>query len=79
MLHTRTHPTLDVAGCYACKVASVSLAGSESTRRIDATERRWAADHAAYRRLVRDGVAPRRLDGAARIEAKANTVIEATS
>lgn len=27
MLHAQTHPTLDVEGCYGCKIASVRFGG----------------------------------------------------
>lgn len=43
---------------------------------MNATERRWSVDHAAYRRLVADGVQPDRLDGAAHLEARAESAVE---
>jgi putative FmdB family regulatory protein len=43
---------------------------------VDETERRWDRDHAAYKRLVRDGCQPKALDGAADLEAKANSRLE---
>lgn len=76
MIHAKTHPTLDVEGCYACKLASFRVAPSATpTRRGGAEakangdrEKRWTRDHAAYRRLWSEGLSPHRLDGAADLE-----------
>ena len=45
---------------------------------VGKTESRWAKDHDAYRRLRKDGLQPKALDGAANIEARANTADEVT-
>lgn len=83
MIHRQTHPEF-VEGCFACKIACVTVAPSANTSReggADAAikndmERRWSKDHAAYRRLVKDGLQPKTLDGAAALEQRANTRAE---
>lgn len=80
MIHQQKHPNLDVDGCFACKVAHVAIAPSATPSRRGgqvaatnaATEKRWTAEHAAYKRLVRDGVQPDTLDGADRLEQQLN-------
>lgn len=70
ILHTRTHPTLDVPGCFACRVASVNVgAAALVTRAPDAVagiarEKRWDKDHPAYKALRKDGLQPRTSEGA---------------
>jgi hypothetical protein len=77
MLHARIHPTLDVPGCFGCRVASVSFAPSAMPSRhaqaVEANEReaRWNRDLPAYKRLVESGLQPRQIDGAHRLEATA--------
>lgn len=75
-LHAQTHPTLDVEGCFGCRIASVNLApsatpsrnrGAESKANAE-REKRWTRDHAAYKRLWAEGLSPRHLDGAADLE-----------
>lgn len=56
--------------------ATPTRAGGARAAGVNATERRWAKDHAAYRRLVADGVQPATLDGAAHLETRADTAIE---
>lgn len=79
--HASRHPAY-VEGCFACRVATVGIsAAATPTRRAttaakEATERRWATDHAAYRRLRADGLQPRTSDGAAEVEARAETATE---
>lgn len=61
---------------------SISSAATPSRNRgaevaaVSRTETRWAKDHDAYRRLRKDGLQPNALDGAANIEARANTADE---
>lgn len=79
MKHAEVHPTLDVEGCWKCKVASVSYgADALPTRRANsnttnAKERVLAKDLDAYQRLRKDGVQPQGIDGSARLEARAET------
>lgn len=77
MKHRETHPTLDVEGCFACKVTGVTFGASamptrkpEEHRTID-KERILDKDLDAYKRLRRDGVQPKGIDGSAKIEARA--------
>ena len=79
MKHAEVHPALDVEGCWKCKVSSISYgADALPTRRPDsnrtnAKERVLAKDLDAYKRLRQDGVQPQGIDGAARLEARAET------
>lgn len=78
--HQETHPTLDVPGCFGCKVVWVSVPSSVTpTRRPEAshakwvndTEKQWHKDMPAYKRLVQEGLQPQRIDGCARLEQEA--------
>lgn len=75
--HQETHPNLDVEGCFGCKVASVSISSAAMPQRkahshgINQTEAQWDKDMAAYKRLRNDGLQPRKIDGAAAVESKA--------
>lgn len=76
-LHQRTHPSLDVAGCFGCRVTSVGIApsatGSVRAQAANETDKRLSRDMPAYQRLKASGVQPRRIDGCARLEATATT------
>lgn len=77
MKHQEVHPSLDVEGCFGCRIAGVSFAASSMPSRrieasqINATERRWEKDMDAYKRLRRDGLQPAKIDGAREVEQKA--------
>jgi hypothetical protein len=83
--HQETHPTLDVEGCFACRISSVSMDSSctpnrrKDAARINATESRWDRDMAAYKRLRADGLQPNKIDGAANVEKKAETAFQVES
>lgn len=85
MKHRETHPDLDVDGCFACKISHVAISSDATptrrgeSARINATERRWDKDMDAYKRLRQDGLQPRKIDGSARIEAKAETRFQVES
>ena len=67
------------------KLRSVGVSGaalpsrSPQVAQIEATERRWAKDFPAYRRLRKEGLRPRGSDGAARLEAEAETAAQVES
>ena len=77
MKHAEVHPSLDVEGCFGCKVAGVRIGTNSTTTRgkrvaeINQTERNWNKDMPAYKRLRADGLQPKRNDGAAEVEKKA--------
>ena len=77
MIHQQTHPTLDVDGCFACRVSGIRMGMNTTTTRgqnvekINATERNWQKDMPAYKRLRKEGLQPKRIDGAAEVEKKA--------
>lgn len=83
-LHAKRHPTLDIPGCFGCRVAHVNLApsatpsrkGGAAAREANDREQRWDRDHAAYRRMWNDGLAPCVLDGAADLEARAKNAAD---
>ena len=79
MKHAEVHPDLNVEGCFGCKVAGVSFGSNSTTTRggrvaeINRTEKQWDADMPAYKRLRREGLQPRSVDGAAELERRATT------
>lgn len=74
MKHAETHPTLDVEGCFGCKVAGVRMGSNSTTTRgsrvaeINKTERGWNKDMDAYKRLRRQGLRPKQIDGSSTLE-----------
>lgn len=77
MKHAETHPSLDVEGCFGCRVSGIRMGMNSTTSRgsevakINKTERQWNVDMPAYKRLRREGLQPKRIDGAAEVEKKA--------
>ena len=77
MKHRETHPNLDVDGCFGCRVAGVRMGTNSTTSRgakvseIKQTERNWNKDMPAYKRLRANGLQPKKIDGAAEVEKKA--------
>jgi hypothetical protein len=71
MIHANTHPTLDVQGCFACKVSGVSLGMSEKMSSEKQRESTLSKDLDAYKRLRMNGQQPKQIDGAAKVEARA--------
>ncbi len=77
MIHQQTHPTLDVEGCFACRVSGIRMGMNTTTTRgqnvesINRTERNWQKDMPAYKRLRKEGLQPKSIDGAAAVEKKA--------
>lgn len=79
MKHRETHPNLDVEGCFGCRVAGVSFGSNSTTTRgakvadINQRANSWDKDMPAYKRLRKNGLQPRGIDGAAEIEKRATT------
>lgn len=77
MKHRETHENLDVEGCFGCRVAGVRMGTNTTTSRgarvaeVNQTERNWNKDMPAYKRLRANGLQPKRIDGAAEVEKKA--------
>jgi hypothetical protein len=75
--HAETHPTLDVDGCFGCRIANIRMGTNSTTTRgkeveqTNKVERNWQKDMPAYKRLRREGLQPKRIDGAAEVEKKA--------
>lgn len=71
MKHREVHPT-DVEGCFGCKVASIQVAPSAlgSTQAIVSRQRDDALDKDldAYKRLRKNGLQPKAIDGSAALE-----------
>jgi len=77
VIHQKTHPNLDVEGCFACRVSGIHMGMNTTTTRgqkvasINSTERNWHKDMPAYKRLRKEGLQPKSIDGAAEVEKKA--------
>jgi hypothetical protein len=77
MIHQQTHPTLDVEGCFGCRVSAIRMGANTTTSRgaqvesVNKTERGWQKDMPAYKRMRREGLQPKSIDGAAEVEKKA--------
>jgi hypothetical protein len=77
MKHRETHPNLDVEGCFGCRIAGIRMGTNSTTSRgarveaTNRTERNWKQDLPAYKRLRADGLQPKRIDGAAEVERRA--------
>ena len=72
-----------VEGCYLCKLRSVSISPAAMPTRqdvrysaTDELEKGWQKDIPAFKRLEKDGLNPGRVDGAAELEALAQTKTE---
>lgn len=82
MKHAETHPSLDVEGCFGCRVAGVAFGANSTTTRgsrvaeVDQRAKNWDKDMPAYKRLRRNGLQPRGIDGAAALEARAETAAQ---
>ena len=82
MKHAERHPSLDVEGCFGCKVAGVSFGANSTTTRgaqvaaTNQTARNWDKDMPAYKRLRANGLQPRGIDGSAVLEARAETAAQ---
>lgn len=77
MKHAETHPTLDVDGCFACRVSHVRMSGSamptrKNVQELNRKEKALDKDLDAYKRVRKTGGQPTQIDGAARWEAEAN-------
>lgn len=79
ILHKKTHPTLDVEGCFGCKVSSVQVSPAATPSRspgaaaINRKESGWERDMPAYRRLRSQGYQPQGIDGCGDLESRAET------
>ena len=82
MKHREKHPNLDVDGCFACRISGVAFASAAMPNRrpqaasINATEKRWDSDMAAYKRLRRDGLQPAHIDGSRTMEQQAEHAVQ---
>jgi hypothetical protein len=73
MKHRETHPTLDVEGCFACRISHVRMSGSAMPTRhnvaqLNMKERALDKDLDAYKRIRRTGGQPTKIDGSAKLE-----------
>jgi hypothetical protein len=73
MKHAETHPTLDVEGCFACRISHVRMSGVAMPTRhnvseLSAKEKRWGKDMDAYKRIRKTGGQPTKIDGSAKLE-----------
>lgn len=85
--HQETHANLDVEGCFGCKVSAVGFSaelmptrsGSSRSASVIQKERVLDKDLDAYKRLRQDGIQPKKIDGAANVEARAQEKWQAES
>jgi len=73
MKHRETHPTLDVPGCFACRVSHVRMSGAAMPTRhnvaeLTSKEKKLDKDLDAYKRIRRTGGQPMKIDGSAKLE-----------
>lgn len=79
MKHQETHPNLDVEGCFGCRVAGISFGVNPSTTNgakvteINQRAKNWDKDMPAYKRLRKNGIQPKSIDGAAKLESRATS------
>lgn len=77
MIYQGVHPNLDVEGCWKCKIAHFTVSSEAlptrkpGSKRIIEKERVLDKDLDAYHRLRQDGQQPKRIDGAAIVEKRA--------
>ena len=77
MKHREPHPNLDVEGCFGCRIAHFNVSAEAmptrkpGSKRIIEKERVLHKDLDAYHRLRQDGQQPKRIDGAAIVEKRA--------
>ena len=70
----RRHDGRHGEDCFGCRIHHVAFASSHpAVRHMDATEKRWAKDFAAYRTLRAQGVQPVHADGCDLLATVANT------
>ena len=70
--HQETHPDLDVEGCFACRVSSLTIGVSQHFVSEKNRETTLSKDLDAYRRLRKNGTQPKTIDGAANVESRAD-------
>ena len=81
MACSKPHCTED-ALCFRCKALTISISAHALETKgkpvvaIDKKEGGWKVDIPAYRRLRKQGLQPKSIDGSARIEARAETKAE---
>lgn len=56
MIHQKTHPDLDVPGCFGCRVSSVSVGGVGKHDRT--TQQRWDHELDRYAAARANGIQP---------------------
>ena len=79
--HQETHPSLDVEGCFGCRIAFVGVSATAMPTRggksrvgvIAQKDKVLEKDLDAYKRLRSEGLQPHNIDGSAKIEQVADT------
>jgi hypothetical protein len=74
MKHAETHPSLNVDGCFACRISHVRMSGSamptrKNVQELNRKERVLDRDLDAYKRIRKSGGQPEQIDGSAKFEA----------
>ena len=74
MKHRETHPLLDQPNCFGCRVSGVQMGSNSTTTRgsqvaeINQRAKNWDKDMPAYKRLRREGLQPKTIDGCHAVE-----------
>jgi hypothetical protein len=73
MKHAETHPTLDVEGCFACRISHVRMSGvamptRHNVQHLNTKEKQLDKDLDAYKRIRKTGGQPTKIDGSAKLE-----------
>lgn len=77
--HREKHPDLDVAGCFGCRVSGIQMGTNSTTTKgsrvaeINQREANWNKDMPAYKRLRKEGLQPKTIDGCHAVEQLATT------
>jgi hypothetical protein len=71
MKHAETHPTLDIDGCFACRISGLTIGVSQRFVEEKTRESILSKDLDAYRRLRKNGTQPKTIDGSANVESRA--------
>jgi hypothetical protein len=83
--HHIRHAGVYIEGCYLCRLRSISISAEALPTRgkavsaINAKQKRWDRDGDALKRLAKDGIVPRSIDGVAEMEARGETKYEIES
>lgn len=83
-MHRERHPEY-VEGCFNCKLLTVGISATATPSRSGPvvakvqSDKAFGRDGDAYKRLRKQGLQPRQIDGSAELEARAESRVEVES